>query len=490
LIYEIGFSGPYQLTMTDALLPSSPAIVVPAEEFDDEGLGLHSLIHPPSPRETPRLTFRFWFRLTVMLVAVGGLLWLSLTTARKFLKTILGPVLHPLGRLFGPSDDAAPDGSKAPTARQDICVMVSWIVVIGLGIAVGYNHRAEGGEPFELFEGVSIWPSMFIGMVTAILCVGWIAKGISDLRRDNEGRFRDSAGAGPASSIDPPESSIARTLQIRWEEVQIHRWDGSSLEGPELKHQYWHKGEPLNRVIRFLFATILFLAFGGALIALTDTWPNLPYRGDLSRWLAGIVTIAEVVALTALVFFAVDATHLSQRFVVALGKRYEPNADQQARKPLLASRKPKNSEITSKELATVRLIAERTHIVGNFILYPFTALLLFVVARNPTFDHWNFPWTLILLGTVLFLALIIHSFVLRHQAWKTRRNILERLRESLMDGDEESRRCTKLLIDEIERQNRGAFRPLSDDYVFRALAIPFGGTGGLLLLDQLTRTLV
>ena len=96
----------------------------------------------------------------------------------------------------------------------------------------------------------------------------------------------------------------------------------------------------------------------------------------------------------------------------------------------------------------------------------------------------NGLWVLLVM-VFLFLGTIIHSFVLRRVAIRTRRRLLDQLREKLRKARSNGREKYRLLIEEVERQDRGAFQPLTDDFVFRALAIPFGGTGGLLLINQL-----
>lgn len=42
-------------------------------------------------------------------------------------------------------------------------------------------------------------------------------------------------------------------------------------------------------------------------------------------------------------------------------------------------------------------------------------------------------------------------------------------------------------IDEVRREQRGAFRPLMQDPIVRAIAIPFGGVGGVVLIEQIAR---
>ncbi len=92
------------------------------------------------------------------------------------------------------------------------------------------------------------------------------------------------------------------------------------------------------------------------------------------------------------------------------------------------------------------------------------------------------------------LCRILHALILRREASKTRDAAIARRRDKLtiVEGEEsESKRSAQKVqlratIAKIESERSGAFRPVKEDYIFRALAIPFTGTGGLLLLDLLS----
>lgn len=41
------------------------------------------------------------------------------------------------------------------------------------------------------------------------------------------------------------------------------------------------------------------------------------------------------------------------------------------------------------------------------------------------------------------------------------------------------------MIEDVERERQGAFRPLTEDWLFKAIALLFSGSGGAILLQQL-----
>jgi hypothetical protein len=141
----------------------------------------------------------------------------------------------------------------------------------------------------------------------------------------------------------------------------------------------------------------------------------------------------------------------------------------------------------------MKLIAQRTQQVGKLLYYPCVVIFLMALSRLYIFDRWNIPIPLIIILCLLFAALVIHTLVLRREADRVRQAILHRLREKLAlttsgapsKGREIRREQLTMLIEDIKNLKQGAFRSLTEDYLVRALAIPFGGTGGLLLLEQL-----
>jgi hypothetical protein len=120
-------------------------------------------------------------------------------------------------------------------------------------------------------------------------------------------------------------------------------------------------------------------------------------------------------------------------------------------------------------------------------------LLLMVIARLQAFDRWSLPLPMIILLGLLLLALIIHSLVLRRIAKETKAEILGRLlasRSRLATLPSKNQRDVRqeqlsIITTEVQNERGGAFRSLSEDDLLKAFAVPFGGTGGLLLLEQM-----
>jgi hypothetical protein len=190
----------------------------------------------------------------------------------------------------------------------------------------------------------------------------------------------------------------------------------------------------------------------------------------------------------------IDAFDMCRRMAEALGsaeKSWSPSTLRKLLKDFQFSGISVQTLPAVRELAAIRIIAAASAIVSRTILYPFICLLLLIIARQRFIDGWNLPTTLLLLVSLLGLVLIIQTIRLRHVTRELRDDTLRTLRAQRINEelDEASQRQLDLVIKEIQGETRGAFGPFAQDYLLRALAIPFGGTGILALLEHFWLTM-
>jgi hypothetical protein len=152
------------------------------------------------------------------------------------------------------------------------------------------------------------------------------------------------------------------------------------------------------------------------------------------------------------------------------------------------------------ELLTVRIIARSTEVAGDMVRYPFIVLFVMICSRHPALDMFALPWSLVALWALIVAGLAWMAHTMRRDARKARDEVLGRLREALSSAinsisfvanspknkpSRAKRRVEQLrqYISEVEREDEGAFRPLFQDPLVRALAL--GASGGLMLIHQL-----
>jgi len=136
-----------------------------------------------------------------------------------------------------------------------------------------------------------------------------------------------------------------------------------------------------------------------------------------------------------------------------------------------------------KYLMTMRLIAKRTEAVGKQIFYPFIVLSLILIARTHYFDDWRASIHFIALLSCLGLLYTWSVAVtLRRQAEKTRKKIIDDFSKKLIQAVARDPKDTlveqlKFVLEEIKKIDQGAFAPLTQQPLLRALLVPFGLAG-------------
>ena len=183
------------------------------------------------------------------------------------------------------------------------------------------------------------------------------------------------------------------------------------------------------------------------------------------------------------------------------------------------------------EYVTIKVIAERTEAVGKLIFYPFLILFLTIVSRSSFFDRWHWPVSLILVYGLSSLLAVYAVWQLRGAAEQARNFALARLNSKLFrafggkpdspvsaetdsmaakerpkgnvaasagaetKADQEKAKQPpenknlveqlRMLIKEIESCEEGAFAPITQQPVIKALMMPFSGAGMVALLNYL-----
>lgn len=503
-LYEVGRSGEYDITP------------------EHDGLGLHPDRRPGRPGRR----------------IVEGLAGLSLMVG-----VLLVPIVPSLRRFTL--------GRRVDTTELDRFLVNGLTTLVGLtilvyGLLIYVDTQSGRGEPFELFEGISLWPTEGVRLLAAILAFSLLGLGMLHLReceRKIAETYRLPAGGasdrpsfwklwwtgrragranGAAESEERRQSdsgwltytALLRRVSARmkieavswWrlrKELSINEWrrdderkglrnrTGMEIpaDGKAVWNRYSYLGRISHRFTRFLPVAALYSFFSFELISLLGE-PHKPFRGNLSRGAdIGILTIG-VIGMVVLVFFVVDATRLCERFIHALADRPTKWPSSLLSK-FAGERKLDRRDVP--EFLDLLVIADRTEAVGRLIVYPFIVLFLMIVSRAPFFDNWNWPFSLMLILGLLCAYALMCAVVLRRAAEGARRATLVRLRGNLYeaigeasDGSAFRASQIRLLIEEVQELRRGAFAHWSHHPVVKAVLLPFGGVGAVVLFELLS----
>lgn len=143
------------------------------------------------------------------------------------------------------------------------------------------------------------------------------------------------------------------------------------------------------------------------------------------------------------------------------------------------------------EWLDIEFIAAHTKEVGKLVYYPFIMLVLMMFARSKIFDNWDMPIGLALLFLSSAGLSVACALYLRWAAEKARQKILweiDDMKVALSLEPESTARSTlekriEIVTQQIEKINEGAFLPFTQEPAIQALLLPFGGWGGITLLE-------
>jgi len=352
------------------------------------------------------------------------------------------------------------------------------LLLLGVGLAflICHDHNRDGGEPFSLLAGISLWPSEIFNLAAAALAWFFLAKGFFDLRR-SEVELAQEFSLEPLSRSDIGAQRSINFLRWDWRDEEV---DAASLWKQNLAFGHW-----ANRLLRCGLAAGLYFILAILLVCLFGL-PFRPYRGEANLWADAVLSVLSTASVVILIFFVVDATLLCTRFVEHLCSHPTKWP------PPLIGKPAEASNMDQKDLPEwlgIQFIAKRTEAVGRLIFYPFIVLFLMIVSRNSFFDHFDWPISLLLLFGLLAAYAIVCVITLRNSAEKARKQAIRQLKEKLIvvqaAGDENKAKPITYTLAEIAAIEGGAFAPFSQHPVLKALAMPFGGAGLLTLLDYL-----
>jgi hypothetical protein len=211
-----------------------------------------------------------------------------------------------------------------------------------------------------------------------------------------------------------------------------------------------------------------------ALVVVLIVWSHFDQSGQpfalfdgLSAWPGVLLRFAAIVAAVVFCWHAV--ANLDESWDDA-ARTLLPNTGEAAQPPNAGATVPSSDTLASwiKEAA-------------GGLWYPFIVMLLLVIARQRLFSGDNYPLMLAVVQLALLLVLYFHTWRLRTETDAARKGIVRALKQRSGPG-------VKAEIDEaikdIEAEEEGAFGHWTQDYFLKALALPFLGETGFLLLQR------
>ena len=354
------------------------------------------------------------------------------------------------------------------------------LVPLLLTIAVHFKDGFDG-EPLPITSGANMLPTLSGLFLALILMSFFFIRSQASLAKHGRRLVKEFELTDDKAWAQ----YLVPTGYFTGHEVLSLPWLRRRLITPwrAVRSRYWMYG-----------LTVLHLVFSVALVnALGDFSP--PIRGHYTRVIYHATVLLLLSGFLALAYLFVDEVRKCRTLARRLISMPAPWGDQtfetfaQQRNIRLYASGCVRDGLT--RWIGVRLLAEKTLASENVIYYPFVVLLLIIVVHSGLFDNWRFVPSIILVLVTGVLVIAACILFLRFSVKQVRDSALTSMQmalaRDLRDGAEREIQSLKLMIEDVRNERRGAFRPVFNDPIFKALLMPLGGYGSLYLIDYLAR---
>ena len=312
-----------------------------------------------------------------------------------------------------------------------------------------------------------------------------------------------------------------RSSLSKWAHYYISLWGwryskNDLVKIDELVFQYIDMGRTRCWTRRVFIMWFVYMASALLFMKSFSAMPYAPFSDPASYMAHDRVMKIAVAAYTFLIFLVVDVTRLNARFVELLTRcRIIWTQDE----ILKYQRRYGVSQYVAVEDLKLKMIVQRSKAVDVLIFLPFVVLTLMVLSRSDYFDRWNMPLQLafiILFGAMIALSSAIR---LRRTAKRAQTVALKKLRReykkqifiesSIKDVRQSGKKAAttetgtkksnsdelynqkmseriQIIINDINNLSEGPFVPIAQHPIVAAIAMPFGGVGGLYLIEFMT----
>jgi hypothetical protein len=358
------------------------------------------------------------------------------------------------------------------------------ILLFSAILVVGIAGTRE--EPFQWLEGISIWPTEIIRLIATVAAFVLLFRADRALR-DN---FKGLTTASHFNALPPKRNAGKWIWAQAWQKLLIEAPKPDSkgrVEAQSIWHHYeqsdecavrWWRTVPLAGIVLVVTAYIL-----------KSERPILPCRGTISCGTDLVVAAVSFFILLLLTFYIADATATCNRWIRCLisVQTIWPGGEG------TCSAVADDWGAPSKDLPgawhEVEIVARRTQVVGQLILYPFSILLVLILSRSRVFDHWPWSGSLVIMFSFPLGLALISALLLRSSAEELRTKSGVEVRslwvEAIRAEDRSKTELAETAMKSIEGESRGGFSPFTQNPVLAAILLPLTGAGTGLAIEKL-----
>jgi hypothetical protein len=420
-----------------------------------------------------------WKGLLALTVTVPAVLFLLSAYLR-------GGFYRPDAKMLG--GRALQDEGKMPWGA--LFLVFGFIIVTLCGIAAAYTiARYSDEEPWSLSDGISIWPTEIIRLLSVEF--GVLVLILATFR------LRDHVG-----SLGKEFFNQATMTPIALNSIWIGRWKPTKtgvknkVDAWTLFAQFLYLGRQKHRFVRVVFSVLAYAAIVVLATWKIGTFPGrLCIRGEWSWWADTILLAGVVLLFLLILFYALDAAYLTNTLLRYLSNQYDSVHWPQDLTKQWANKKGICQDHLESWLA-VRFAALKTRETGSFMAWPFVMLLFVLISRFQCFENWTWPPLLTCILSINFAMAAACWWLVRKAAHNVRKDAIEGLDK--VSGEIQTSGGSAIQVDntdwtevpvetyltrlkdlrkEIDDEKRGAFARWIQDPTLVALFLPTGVTG-------------
>jgi hypothetical protein len=420
--------------------------------------------------------------------------------------------IRPLRRRIWPRVDALMSGSRSHVvliARGVVILLAAGAVICAVAVGIyevwpllAHALTQTGsakGQPMLALDGMSVWPTIFLRAVTLALCIWLIVYGYILLARNLEKIAQDLQLVETREQVTTEQDDIVRNnppwigFSSRFWYRLPHADESAHSTGdrkPDDISRFWrmyiYQGYWVARLYRVAAVTLAMVLIWVSL-SLVFGIPPVPARGEVSWW--SYVTVTGFLGLFTLVLIALvaDATLLTWRAVKAF--RTEKEVWPEKTLQQFSHRLGLPTTVLDDWIDLV-FVSKRTKCTTTLIYFPFLIIALHVASRSPLFANYHLNIAEVFTVSLGVLIVIGCAVALRQSAEASRAKARRRLADQLIvarkaqDGGRLAAQL-EMLLKRVEELHEGAFSPLSQQPLVRAMLLPLGSLGGTALLEYL-----
>lgn len=343
------------------------------------------------------------------------------------------------------------------------------------------------GEPIALMDGTSLWPTVILRVIGMVLSFYFIWRALRDLQ-DN---LKD----------------IATDLDLNlhpaplWDQLMFKKRNGE-LKDPSNKHvissvdqawtdyvrreRLWHRASRAAVWTGLMFAVLWFV-----FVPLLGR-PVYGHRSEIADSAYELVALLFWFPMQFLTFVVFDATWSCLQVIRKLRKQEAEKHRHDAQWPpqTLSVYNGRMSLYEVKlihEWIDLEFVGKRTRCIGSLIYLPFILIALLIVSRSAIFANYA-PSVTILASALMSLSIVFASAVIlwwtANSARDTVRSKLKEVIIRLKKTNIYSAGQVESLLLRIDELKDGAFGPLRQQPLVKALLFPLSSAGWIALIEN------